>query len=75
MRAIGQVGWNASVSQCVDTEAPVFTNCPAAPIVVAVDDKGQLTPAVYPVPQAIDNSGQVSIPRRPHLSIGSICGN
>ncbi len=55
-----QVGWNTSVPECRDTEPPVFTNCPTAPVFVSVDQNGQLKAADYPVPQAIDNSGTVA---------------
>ncbi|KAI1733255.1 CUB domain-containing protein [Ditylenchus destructor] len=58
-----QVGWNASVSQCLDSESPVFRNCPANPIYVQTDDKGQLLPVTYPIPEATDNSGYVSYTR------------
>jgi len=55
-----QVGWNASVPECVDTEPPTFQNCPAQPIVIGVDQNGQLMAADFTIPQATDNSGFVS---------------
>lgn len=39
-----QVGWNASVPQCVDAEPPRFRNCPAQPVLVQTDEHGQLLP-------------------------------
>jgi hypothetical protein len=47
------------VPECIDSEPPVFRNCPANPIYVLTDDNGQLVSANYDVPQADDNSGAV----------------
>ncbi|KAK0398751.1 hypothetical protein QR680_002734 [Steinernema hermaphroditum] len=58
-----QVGWNASVPQCMDAEPPVFHNCPSNPVYILSDENGQLLPATYDVPQATDNSGSVSYMR------------
>jgi len=44
----------------VDSEAPVFTNCPPKTIYVASDVNGQLVPVTYDVPVAVDNSGAIS---------------
>lgn len=57
---IFQVGWNASVPECIDSEPPTFTNCPTTPIYITVDQNGQLMAADFPVPQAVDNSGTVA---------------
>lgn len=58
-----QVGWNASVPQCVDSEPPTFHNCPTNPVYILTDDNGQLLPAIYEVPSAADNSGSVAYVR------------
>lgn len=55
-----QVGWNATVPECLDTEAPAFTNCPSSPIFISNDEHGQLVPAEFEIPQAIDNSGKIA---------------
>lgn len=55
-----QVGWNASIPQCVDAEPPIFTNCPQNPIYATADEFGQLLPVSYTIPEAIDNSGMVA---------------
>lgn len=41
-------------------EPPSFTNCPTQPIVLTVDQNGQLMAADFPLPQAVDNSGYIS---------------
>uniref|UniRef100_A0A914C4L0 Fibropellin-1 n=1 Tax=Acrobeloides nanus TaxID=290746 RepID=A0A914C4L0_9BILA len=58
-----QVGWNASVPQCIDAEPPVFHNCPQNPIYITTDDHGQLMPANFEAPQATDNSGFIAFMR------------
>ncbi|CAI4229546.1 unnamed protein product [Auanema sp. JU1783] len=58
-----QVGWNASVPQCVDAEPPKFVNCPSSPIFIETDDNGQLKPTNYHVPRAEDNSGRIAYMR------------
>uniref|UniRef100_A0A7E4V9J7 Sushi, von Willebrand factor type A, EGF and pentraxin domain-containing protein 1 n=1 Tax=Panagrellus redivivus TaxID=6233 RepID=A0A7E4V9J7_PANRE len=55
-----QVGWNSSVPQCIDSEPPVFHNCPQNPIFIFSDEFGQLMPANYDIPTATDNSGSVA---------------
>uniref|UniRef100_A0A9J2P4X9 Sushi, von Willebrand factor type A, EGF and pentraxin domain-containing protein 1 n=1 Tax=Ascaris lumbricoides TaxID=6252 RepID=A0A9J2P4X9_ASCLU len=55
-----QVGWNASVPQCIDSEAPTFHNCPTNPVYVLTDENGQLMPAAFDVPRAADNSGSIA---------------
>ncbi|GMS82602.1 hypothetical protein PENTCL1PPCAC_4777, partial [Pristionchus entomophagus] len=55
-----QVGWNSSVPQCIDAEPPSFVDCPEEPIQVQTDQIGQLAPADYAVPMAVDNSGRVA---------------
>ncbi|KAL3983031.1 EGF-like domain family protein [Acanthocheilonema viteae] len=55
-----QVGWNASVPQCIDSEPPTFHNCPTNPVYILTDDNGQLLPAIYEVPTAADNSGSIA---------------
>ncbi|VDD92750.1 unnamed protein product, partial [Enterobius vermicularis] len=55
-----QVGWNASVPQCVDSEPPTFHNCPQNPVYVLTDENGQLLPASFDIPTAEDNSGSIS---------------
>lgn len=54
------VGWNSSVPECKDNEPPVFSDCPALPVFVDLDDNGQLQPATYTIPTASDNSGSVA---------------
>lgn len=55
-----KVGWNASVPQCIDSEAPTFHNCPTNPVYVLTDENGQLMPAAFDVPRAADNSGSIA---------------
>uniref|UniRef100_A0A914MRZ1 Uncharacterized protein n=1 Tax=Meloidogyne incognita TaxID=6306 RepID=A0A914MRZ1_MELIC len=55
-----QVGWNASIPQCLDAEPPTFKNCPQSPIIVQTDENGQLFPANYVIPEATDNSGRIT---------------
>lgn len=55
-----QVGWNASISQCIDAEPPVFINCPKEPIFATTDENGQLNLVTYTIPEAIDNSGMIA---------------
>ncbi|KAL7070530.1 hypothetical protein ACQ4LE_010422, partial [Meloidogyne hapla] len=55
-----QVGWNASIPQCIDAEPPTFKNCPQSPVIVQTDENGQLFPANYVIPEATDNSGRIT---------------
>ncbi|KAI6214115.1 Sushi, von Willebrand factor type A, EGF and pentraxin domain-containing protein 1 [Aphelenchoides besseyi] len=55
-----QVGWNASVPQCIDAEPPIFKNCPINPIFAQIDEFGQLLPVSYEIPFAVDNSGSIA---------------
>ncbi|CAD5221161.1 unnamed protein product [Bursaphelenchus okinawaensis] len=55
-----QVGWNASVPQCIDSEPPQFMNCPANPVFAQTDEFGQILPIKYNIPDVHDNSGVVA---------------
>ncbi|CAJ0918219.1 unnamed protein product, partial [Mesorhabditis belari] len=55
-----QVGWNASVPTCIDSEPPEFSNCPVNPIYTTTDENGQIKPIEYEIPKALDNSGRVA---------------
>lgn len=55
-----QVGWNASVPQCMDAEPPFFENCPLDEVFTETDENGQIKPVHYEEPKAKDNSGRVA---------------
>ncbi|VDM57878.1 unnamed protein product, partial [Angiostrongylus costaricensis] len=55
-----QVGWNASVPQCMDAEPPLFQNCPLDEVFTETDENGQINPVHYEEPKAEDNSGRIA---------------